>query len=175
MSLLIMYDAVVEKLEALLDDNGQKVFRTVGFWNSQILNEDKEKGINFPACFIHFPDTPWIQKTAAGGYQAGETEEQRSGEGAIMVIHICHSLLQDAKDSFPIIQPVNERVYFALNNQKTEDYGPIIRVNDRQDDNHDRVLDWQMDFRFEVIQAGQVVNKTAVAADTIDIDVDGPS
>jgi len=173
MSLLVLYNATVSKLEALLDNNGKQLFPTVGFWNNQINNESIERGINFPACYIHFPDTPWVQKTAAGGFQDPSTEEQRSGDGAVMTIHICHSLLQDAKNSFSIIQPINERVYFALNNQKSKEYGPIVRIKERQDDNHDRVLDWQMDFRFQIIQAGQSVNKTAVEADSIILNVNG--
>ena len=174
MSLEIMYDDIVETLESLTDSEGKKIFHTVGLWNIQILNEELERAFNFPACYIHFETIGWRQKTAAGGFNAPETEEQES-ERSVVTIHICHSLLQDAKTSFKIYHPINQRVYYALNNKKTEEYGPLVRIAERQDPNHDRIIDWQMDFRFMVIQVGQQVDKTEVAENSINLDVSGPS
>lgn len=172
MSLLIMYDDIVETIKALKKDDDTKLFNTVGFWNSQPLNESVQKAFNYPALFIHFESINWPPKVAAGGFQDPTTEEQQSN-ASTMTIHILHSHLQDVEESFRIYYPINEAVYFALQNKKTEDYGPLIRIAERQDVNHDRVIDWQMDFRFTVIQTGQSVNKTTVAADTLETVISG--
>jgi len=170
MSILITYNAIVEKLSALTESNGRKTFNKVGLWNSQILNEPIENSFNFPAAFVHFSTINWQTLNNAGGYHTGIQEQQRANE-SIITIHICHKHLEDAEDSFPIIHEINQKVYFALQGQQTETYGPFLRREERQDTNHDAVIDWQMDFGAPLIQLGQEVDKTEVEADRLTLKI----
>ncbi len=162
MGLLALYNDMVSILEALKNDNGEDLFGKVGYWNSQPLNEPIEEAFNYPACFIQFASIEWKQRAKAGGYHTGQAEEQES-QGSRLTVHICHSHLEGVDISFPIIHAINQRVYYALSEiEQNQDYGNLIRIEERPDPNHDRIHDWQMDFQYTVIQTGQSVGKTEV-------------
>jgi len=171
MSILITYNEIKDILSDLANEDGSKVFNRVAIWNSQILNESIEQAFNFPAAFIHFSEINWTTLQNAGGYHTPLQEQQRANETTI-TIHICHKHLENAEDSFSIIQPINEKVYFALQGKQTDTYGPLVRKAERQDDNHNAVIDWQMDFGAPLVQLGQSVDKTTVDADSLTLNID---
>lgn len=171
MALLKMYTAVKGFIEAIQDSDGNAVFKTVHLWNSQPLNEEGEKPDCYPAVYIHFDNIPWRTDLPQGGFNTDITEQQ-TGDAGNMILHIVHSSLDDESIAFEEIHPLNEKVYFAVQNKSTEDYGPLIRTLEIHDVNHDRLIDWQMHFRFTLIQTGQVVDKTTVPAGTLALTVE---
>lgn len=171
MALLITYNAIVDRLSVLTNDQGMPLFVRIGIWNEQIENEKEEHAFNYPAVFVQFASLPWRTKQNAGGFQSPTQEEQQSDE-AIITIHICHRYLQNETLSFPLIHPINQQVYFALQGQNTEDFGPMLRVDERQDTDHDGAIDWQMDFKVPMVQLGQSVDKKEMAADSITLIVE---
>ena len=157
---------------------------TVELWNSQLENESEEKPFNFPAVFIEFGEIPWTttnQQPSALGTQGNVTKEQK-GDGALITLHIAFSQLENQTISFPIIDPIIEKVYFKIQGLTGEFYKPLLRVAERQDTDHERVIDWQMDFRSLIFQCGELdstltkIPGGTVGVDvTVDLDIDTPT
>ncbi len=149
---------------------------TVELWNSQLENESDEKPFNFPAVFIEFPDIPWTgtnQQPSTLGPQGNVTKEQK-GIGALVTLHISFSQLEDETISFPLIDPIIDKVYFAIQGLfKNEKYSPLLRVAERQDTDHNRVIDWQKDFLTTMFQCGELdTTLTQIPGGTVDLEVD---
>tara|TARA_R100001244_G_scaffold40790_1_gene36670 strand:+ start:7561 stop:8091 length:531 start_codon:yes stop_codon:yes gene_type:complete len=170
MSELKLHNDIVTSLKAIVDENGDRVFHTVGLWNDQILeaNEGKESPFNYPACFIQFAEIPWTPRNDAGGSRTNITEEQQGGLSVIR-IHICHSHLENVEDSFPLIHPKNLQVYYAIQGMpNTALYSRLNRISGAiPETNHDRIQDWQMEFSVTMVQTGQILNKTTIEAGTL--------
>ena len=147
---------------------------TVELWNSQLENESDEKPFNFPAVFIEFPEIPWTatnQKPSTLGPQGNVTKEQK-GVGSLVTLHISFSQLEDETISFPLIDPIIDKVYFKIQGLfKNEKYSPLLRVAERQDTDHDRVIDWQMDFLTTMFQCGELdTTLTQIPGGTVDVE-----
>lgn len=157
---------------------------TVELWNSQLENESDEKPFNFPAVFIEFAEIPWTttnQQPSTLGAQGDVTKEQK-GDGALITLHIAFSQLEDETVSFPIISPIIDKVYFAIQGLTGTFYKPLLRVAERQDTDHDRVIDWQMDFTALIFQCGEldtslteIAGGTVDVKTTVDLDIDPPT
>lgn len=151
---------------------------TVELWNSQLVNEDRETSFNFPAVFIEFADIPWPstnQPTPKLGGE-GDVTKQQKGAGALITLHIAFSQLENETVSFPIISPIIDKVYFAVQGLQglgSNFYGPLLRVAERQDVDHDRVIDWQMDFMTMMFECGELdTSLTKIIGGTLDVEVD---
>ena len=145
---LDIFNDIITELKNISD------IETIELWNSQLDNENKEIPFNFAAVFIEFADIPWTstnQQTPRLGTK-GNVSKQQKGEGALITLHIAFSQLEDETVSFPLIEPIIEKVYFAIQALKGEFYSPLLRTAERQDTDHDRVIDWQMDFNTTLFQ-----------------------
>ena len=166
---LNIFNDIVTALKTLPD------IQTVELWNSQLENEDKEKPFNFPAVFIEFGEIPWTstnQKPSTLGTQGNVTKEQK-GDNTLITLHIAFSQLEDETVSFPLIDPIIEKVYFKIQGLTGDFYKPLLRVAERQDTDHDRVIDWQMDFNVLIFQCGELDDTlTKIDAGTLDVNVD---
>lgn len=132
---------------------------TVELWNSQLDNMNKETSFNFPAVFIEFADIPWtttnLQPPSLGA--KGNVTKEQKGDNALITLHIAFSQIEDETVSFPLIDPIIEKVYFKIQGlTKTDKYKPLLRVAERQDTDHERVIDWQMDFMTLIFQCGEL-------------------
>ena len=148
---------------------------TVELWNSQLENLTEETPFNFPAVFIEFADIPWTttnQQPPSLGSKGDVTKEQK-GEGALITLHIAFSQLEDETVSFPLIDPIIDKVYFKIQGlTKADKYKPLLRVAERQDTDHARVIDWQMDFMSLIFQCGELdTDLTEIPGGTIDIEL----
>ena len=179
---LDIFNDIVTQVEAIVDINSIRIINTVELWNNQIENEAEEISINYPAVYIEFGEIPWTstnQQPSTLGPQGNVTKEQK-GVGALVMIHIAHSQLDDETVSFPIIDAVNDTVYFAIQGLfKNEKYSPLLRITELQDVDHGRVIDWQMGFLTTMFQCGQA-DDTLIKIDggtitlilTTDLDID---
>ena len=158
---------------------------TVELWNSQLENMNKETSFNFTAVFIEFAEIPWTttnQQPPSIGAKGNITKEQK-GEGALITLHIAFSQIENATVSFPLIDPIIEKVYFKIQGlTKADKYKPLLRVAERQDTDHERVIDWQMDFMTLIFQCGELnADLTKIDAGTLsltltkDLDIDTPT
>lgn len=163
---LDIFNDIVTELKKISD------IETIELWNNQLDNENKEISFNFPAVFIEFADLPWSstnQQTPRLG-TSGNISKQQKGEGALITLHIAFSPLEDETISFPIISPIIDRVYLAVQGLNKEFYGPLLRVTERQDADHNRVIDWQMDFSTMMFESGEIDETlTQIPSGTIDV------
>lgn len=156
---------------------------TIELWNSQLTNEDREIPFNYNAVFIEFADIPWTStnQTPSRLGSEGDVSKQQKGDGALIMLHIAFAPLENETVSFPIISPIIDKVYFAIQGLNGEFYGPLLRVAERQDTDHDRVIDWQMDFNTMMFECGKLDDTlTEISGGTLkleldkDLDIDNP-
>ena len=172
---LDIFNDIVTEIKKISD------IQTVELWNSQLVNEDKETPFNFPAVFIEFADIPWTstnqQPSKLGG--EGDVTKQQKGDGTLITLHIAFSQYENETVSFPIISPIIDKIYFAIQELTGTFYGPLLRVAERQDTDHDRVIDWQMDFNTMMFECGELdpdltkINAGVLSVElNVDLDID---
>lgn len=155
---------------------------TVRLWNSQLENEATEIPFNYAAVFIEFAEIPWTstnQQPSTLGAQGNVTKEQK-GANALVIIHATFSQLENETLSFPIIDAIIDKIYFEVQGLfKDQKYSPLLRVAERQDVDHNRVIDWQMDFLTTMFQCGELDDSlteisggTVEVETTVDLDID---
>ena len=89
------------------------------------------------------------------------------------MLHLGFSHLEDETVSFPLISPIIDKVYFAVQLLKGDFYSPLLRVSETQDTDHDRVIDWQMGFGTKLDQCGELdTSLTKITGGTLDVEVD---
>lgn len=167
---LDIFNDIVTEIEKISD------IQTVELWNSQLANEAVEIPVNFPAVYIEFAELAWtstnLQPSKVGSQ--GNINKEQKGELSLVILHIAFSQLEDETISFPIISPIIDAVYFAIQGlgKDRDFYSPLLRVAERQDTDHDRVIDWQMDFSTMLFQCGELdTDLTKIDANTLDVDV----
>ena len=165
---LDIFNDIVTEINKIAD------IHTVELWNSQIINEDKETPFNFPAVFVEFADIPWtstnLKPAKLGG--EGDVTKQQKGGGALIMLHIAFSQLENETVSFPKISPIIDKVYFAIQGLNGTFYGPLLRVAERQDTDHDRVIDWQMDFNTMMFECGELdTSLKKITGGTLGVDI----
>ena len=168
---LDIFNDIVTEINKITD------IQTVELWNSQLINEDKETPFNFPAVFIEFADIPWtstnLNPSKLGG--EGDVTKQQKGDGTLITLHIAFSELENETVTFPKISPIIDKVYFAVQGLQglgSNFYGPLLRVAERQDTDHDRVIDWQMDFNTMMFECGELdTSLKKITGGTLGVDV----
>lgn len=168
---LDIFNDIVTELEEVSE------IETIGIWNNQFDNEAEEISFNFPAVFVEFADIPWIstnQHPSRSGSQGNIAKEQKA-PGTLITLHIGFSELKDETKSFPDIDAILDTVYFKIQGlgANKDFYSALLRVAERQDTDHNRVIDWQMDFSTEMFQCGELdEDLTKIDARTLDLETD---
>lgn len=143
------YQDIKTHLETQLNGN---VF-LVDLWNNQLNNEDQEKPFRFPALFIEFTDVEY--RSEAYGIQKADIN---------FTVHCAFSQLVKDMDLLDVV----ESVAVALHNHSGEYFSDITRVRVIQDDDHDRVSDWQIEFTCTMTDCSTAkVNKLVQTTPTI--------
>ena len=169
---LDIFNDIVTAVEAITD-NGVRIINTVELWNSQLDNLKAEIPFNFPAVFIEFGEVIWTtnQKPPSIGPQGDVIGEQK-GTNSLVTLHMAFSELDDETVSFPIISPKIDKIYFAVQRLSGEFYSELLRVAERQDIDHERVIDFQMDFLTTIFQCGEKDSSlTQIPGGTVDLDL----
>ena len=172
---LDLYNGIVTALKAITEttatDGSKRSIETVGIWNNQFDRESEEIAFNFPAIFIEFASIPWTttnQQPIRSGSNASNISKEQKAPGTLLTLHCGFSELDNATDSFPIIEPILEKIYFAIQGVEVNHATALLRGEERQDTEHSRVIDWQIDFSTMLIQAGQADSDlTLIPADTL--------
>lgn len=167
---LEMFNDIVTEINKISE------IETIRLWNNQFDTISTERAFNFPAVFIEFSEIPWTTsnlKPSRLGPQGDTTKEQK-GEGALITIHIGFSRLEDETISFPIIDPIIDKIYFAIQGLKrNERYTSLLRVSETQDTDHERVIDWQMAFSTMLFQCGELdTTLTEIPGGTLELELD---
>lgn len=178
---LDIFNDIVTKIEAIVDTDSVKVINTVELWNSQLENEGEEIPFNFPAVFIEFSLIPWTSTNQQSPTNSGTGDivAEQKGIDSLVTLHIAFSQLENETVSFPLISPIIDEVYFAVHKLSGDFYSQLLRVEERQDTDHDRVIDWQMDFLTTLFQCGendetltQIAGGVVKPVITVDLDIE---
>lgn len=147
---------------------------TIELWNSQLDNENDEIPFNFAAIFIEFIEINWSSSNLSPpkiGSDGNKRKEQK-GAGTIVMLHLAFSQLEDETISFPIISPIIDSVYFAVQLLQGDFYTPLLRISEEQDTDHGRVIDWQMGFSTMINQCGELDDSlNEIPGGTLDVNV----
>ena len=165
---LDIFNDIVTELDKI------KEIETKAIWNNQFDNETEETSFNYPVVFIEFATIPWDVTSLRPprlGSEGNKRKEQKA-PGTIITLHIGFSKLEDQTQSFIENDPLLDKVYFAIQDLTGDFYTPLLRVAERQDTDHDRVIDWQMDFTTQMSQCGELdTSLTEIPGSTLDLDV----
>ena len=167
-AILNIFDDIISELQDKAPD-----IQESGLWNNQFDNENAETAFNYPCVFIEYAAIEWPetrQQSGATGNSQLISKEQLSGD-VVITLHIGHSKLNDETLSFPEIDEINQKVYFAIQGLQGEFFNPLLRSAERQDTNHGRIIDWQMDFATQLSQCGEIDTTKKLVPQPIDVDV----
>lgn len=176
----ILFDAVKARIETVTD------IKIVALYNSQFDNELKERPKTYPVAYIEFSNIEWGKLNAKAASGTGYEKYSHTQNGMItLTIHIGFVKYEHETDSFPIIMPIVEKVHNVLSAYEGEQFTNLQRVSEIQDINHDNVIDWQINYETEVLEAGvdetteaggaTIVEKAGGTTDVIlntDLDID---
>ncbi len=169
---LDQYNAIITAIKGITTA-GKRDINHVGLWNNQPDHENDQIPVNYPAVYIEFASIPWNTtnlKSPNLGATGNIIKEQKS-DIVVIVLHCVFAPLSDVDISFPEIEPILEKIYFAIQGLESLCAQPLLRSAERQDPDHDRVLDWQMDFVSSYQQAGEEDSTlTLIGADVLTIE-----
>ena len=139
---------------------------TVELFNSQYLNEARERVTKYPACYIEFENIDWQMSSHRVGRNIGNITHQQKGSMTI-VIHIAYQTLKDESDSFAEIDVLRHNIYKALSNYEitNKQTTGLQRLRDEQDTAHDGVVVWKTTFTCSCEELGYA-DTTLVEANT---------
>lgn len=164
---LTIYQDLVTRLNAKVPE-----LLTVRKWNNQFTNEDRENAFRYPACFIGFTSMEWLP-TSANTPLTTNLHQQQRGE-LIITLYLGFEKYEDESDSWPDIEPIIQKVWHWLQgwSGSSEYYNAFNRIQEREDNNHDNVIIWEIDFRVGVYDcAGE--DTTLVDAAPVTLVVEG--
>lgn len=139
--------------------------KTVRLYNSQPLNEDKEKAYPSPAVFVKFDSIVWAP--LANGLQQGET---------VLKFYVQYNSLKTEDEA--IIDLVEELHAYIQNFEVPELLQPLARLSERQDDNHGAVQIWEVDYAAIITDNSGNKKRHLIRMekiDTLEIERDGAS
>lgn len=181
-SKVTLFNDIIEKLDSIKVENDNAI-QQIGLWNNQFENEERETAFNYPCCFIEFTAINWESSnlSAQRTTSVGNVSKEQKGEDTIITLHVGFFRLDDATFNFPDIDLLTEAIYFVIQGLDSDVYNPLLRSEERQDTNHDGVIDWQIDFTTALHQTGELNKKLEKVKDTLvlkitkDLDIDVPT
>lgn len=149
------------------------VIKTTGLWNNQFDNEATERAFNYPAVFIEFTSITWSRthQTPNRDSSVGNVNDEQDAPDTVITLHIGFSELKSATQVFAAIDATLELIYFAVHGIEGTQYTKLVRMAERQDTDHDRITDWQMDFTCQMTQQGVLdTDLELIAAGTLTLE-----
>jgi hypothetical protein len=138
-------------------------------WNGQIDNEKEEGAKAYPIVYVEFAQISW-DKTSLRPVRTGSTGSYQKNEqrgNCNITIHVVFWQLDDETTSFAAIDSTIELAYFAIMGLNGTYYNPLLRTGEKQDVNHDNVIDWQIDFNCGINQTSQSDTSISIPAATL--------
>jgi len=149
MSQLVIYNQLKASLSSI------KGIKTVGLWNNQFDNEKQENAFLYPCCFIEFNNSNFVDLTL--GVQQYDS---------IITLHLG---FESYKDEDTFILQLKQDVFKAVHTlQCGVSASKLLRVDERQNFDHDNVQDYQTDYKTTIKDAdASPSNRTQTASLTL--------
>lgn len=128
MSKLTLYNGLKADLETITD------IKYVYLWNNQLANESKEIAFLYPAIFIEFMPSNYIDK----GKQAISQQYEM-----IVRLRIC---FEEYKQTDVQILTLVDSVWQKIHNKRYGTFSSLLRRNEEQDYDHDNVQMYIQDY-----------------------------
>jgi hypothetical protein len=164
---LTIYNDIKARIEATVTE-----INTVKKFNNQFTNEDRENPVQYPVAYIGFSSMEWIKPATRTSML--NTLQQQQGGRMVVTIYLGFSHLEDEEDSFPIYEPIIQKVWQYLQGWSGTniEYGALVRIAEREDNNHDGVIVWEIDFEVGVNDCGNT-DTTLELVDPVTLDLSG--
>lgn len=134
MSQLVVYNKLKEVLSQV------QGLKTVGLWNNQFERENVENAFLYPCCFIEFNNENF----------SGLTQGVQQFDSIITL----HLGFESYKDEDVFILQLKQDVYKAIHTlQCGVSASKLLRVDERQNFDHDNVQDYQTDYKTTIKDA----------------------
>lgn len=136
MSKLTLYNGIVVDLLTVRyndSDNVEQSIKTVRLWRNDLERESVEKPFLFPAVFIEFLPSAFME-SASKGYQTVDMTVR---------LHIC---FESYKDEDTDILALTQAVYSKLQLKSYGTWGAMKRRNEEQNFDHTNVQDYIQDY-----------------------------
>ena len=125
-------------------------YLTVRKWNNQVENEANESTWEYPACFIGFSAIDWeppMNRTA-------NVKQLQAAQSGLITI-TCYLVFEDKQEetaAFTDYEPLIQKIWYYLQdyNVLNSNWSDLRRVAEREDNNHNNVIVWQVDFQCAV-------------------------
>lgn len=135
MSKLDLYNGVKADLEtvSITSSAGNAMsFREIALWRNSQVNEKKEIPFNYPACFIEFLQSDYME--LSNGLQSFNLTVR---------LHICFKSFETEDTD---ILKLTDAVYGKIQLKQYSTYGKMKRRNEEQNFDHDQVQDYMQDY-----------------------------
>ena len=136
MSKLTLYNGIVVDLLTVRytdSNNVEQAIKTMRLWRNDLEREDVEKPFLFPAVFIEFLPSAFME-SASKGYQTVDMTVR---------LHIC---FESYKDEDTDILALTQAVYSKLQLKSYGTWGAMKRRNEEQNFDHTNVQDYIQDY-----------------------------
>jgi len=143
---LTLYNDIKARLEAKVPE-----LLTIRKWNNQFNNEEKEHAFKYPACFIGFSSMDWDSPNTKTP-QSLQLQQQQNGLITITLYLGFHDL-QDESPAFEDYEPIIQKVWYWIQGWTATgatEYTALLRSSEREDNNHNNVIVWELDFTTRV-------------------------
>ena len=147
---------IYSDIKSSLEDNVTDI-KTIRIWNNQPDNEKKEKPIAYPAVFVEFQNMEWDKTLLNQTHFSQETGYSKTSEqkGIFTIrLHCVFSYLEQETDIFSEMDTLIDSIFQYTQGLKGDYYTHLRRTGETQDTNHNRVVDWIIDYETGVRQCG---------------------
>ena len=131
-------------------------------WNNQTNNEANEIPFDYPAVFIGFSSITWTE-AATTPYNTNLAANQQTAD-ITLTLYCAFWFKDEESTSFELYEPIINKLYMAVNGLQSDDFTPLQRVAEREDNNHGPVIVWEIDFMTRLMESVDVGSLTLVPA-----------
>lgn len=153
----LLFKEIKSRILALLDENGDQVFKFVHVWNNQIIERnDPNRQFSYPkpAVFVEIA-TPTLIGTLLGGYQQYDDVRVR--------LHIVHEQLDANGNGFMDenfnIFDLAQLLYGQMNKFEPSGAVRMVRIAEENDYDHDNLYHFVQEYATNLIDTTQVEPK----------------
>lgn len=139
---LTIYNDIAARLTAQVP-----AIKTIRKWNNQFSSEGVENAFAYPACFIGFSNMAY-NRASVGAFNVNIGVPEQKGTYTI-TIYLGFEKYQNETEAFALYEPILQDVWAALQGYTATgatEYGPLQRLAEREDNNHNNVIVWEIDF-----------------------------
>lgn len=124
--------------------------KTIGLFNNQISKSAENNPIGFPAVFVEFETIDW--QSQQRGIQVGPANVKFYIAVETYKTNLSGEKISESND-LDFLDLV-AKIHVGINGFDNEKFGPLLRVSENQDSDHDNVLVWETVYKTQFVDDG---------------------